>query len=470
MNKNIESSEVKLFSQAMKEGSVWNRALRAGSNSPKTAEIRQAMYSAVFSRYNGWKEQARQFTGYTEIPILSNQYFNATMASYVRSFAGFLAIERDQDQPTCLLYYMDTLGVTDNRVVLPNIGKENLKNINARFSTSAPLSASSAAQSITTGKKLIPGTVVLRLVHAADPGAYVEIKDDRKGNLLAPAGVLSVGYVDYTAAGKIEFTINQDNWAIADGDSFSLVAYEDVPGTPDWNGTAPANNRFKLDMNHIEVTSEPDMLTIESNLMNMATMQKAIGVNPQDIGGAKLTEIYTKLINGKLVHCITDNYEGNLVDFDITGDVEHFLDYDSGLKSFAGRLVDVDTALAKKSVKGCFATAYIVGTKVADYFRKLKQIGAFVDNTDSTYINDLVGYYNGIPVLRHTDIEENAGYAIHKTADGQLAPCIRGIYLPLTNTPTIGNYQSPVQIAQSVYYQESNEFIVPELVQKFQVI
>jgi hypothetical protein len=466
----IVSSEVKLFSQATQPNSNWMRALQKSSSSKKTAQIRQKIYSDVFTRYNGWKELAKQFTGYTEIPILSNQYFNATMSSYVRSFAGFLAIERDQDQPTVLLYYADTLGVTDNRIVLPNIGKENLNNINARFKTSAPLSASSAAQSITTGKKLIPGTVVLRLVHAADPANFVEIKDDRKGNLLAPAGVLSVGYVDYTAAGKIEFTINTDNWQIAAGDSFSLIAYEDVPGTPDWNGTAPANNRFKLDQKHIEVTAEPDMLTIESNLMNMATMQKALGVNPQDLGGAKLVEIYTKLINQKLVHCITDNYEGNVVDFDISGDVEHFLDYDSGLKSFAGRLVDVDTALAKKSVKGCFATAYLVGTKTADYFRKLKQIGAFVDNTDSTYINDLVGYYNGIPVLRHTDIEENAGYAIHKTADGQLAPCIRGIYLPLTNTPTIGNYQNPVQIAQSVYYQESNEIIVPELVTKFQVV
>lgn len=31
---------------------------------------------------------------------------------------------------------------------------------------------------------------------------------------------------------------------------------------------------------------------------------------------------------------------------------------------------------------------------------------------------------------------------------------VRGIYLPLTDTPTIGNYENPVQAASGVFYQE----------------
>ena len=97
-------------------------------------------------------------------------------------------------------------------------------------------------------------------------------------------------------------------------------------------------------------------------------------------------------------------------------------------------------------------------------------IGKFERNTKMTYINDLLGWYDGVPVLRSTDITEAAGegtfYAIHKTKDGQMAPLARGIYMPLTDTPTIGNYNNPTQMASGIYYQEGTKYMAPELVQK----
>jgi len=469
----MATNESRLFSEQA-NNAAFNKALRAGSNSNRTAALRKDTYQKVFNRYCDLKENAKMFSVMSEVPLLSNQYFNATMASYVRSFAGFLSIERDMDQPTALLYYMDLIGVTNGRTVLPNIGQENLKNINARFSVSSTLET--GVNEITTGKKLLPGSVVITLIPDGKTNESIEIKDNMKGQLIGPAGVLEEGRVDYTAAGKITFRVKVgatasdpfNSTTLGKTDKYSIIAYEDVAGTPDWNGTAPGNNRFKLDMQNVTITSEPDMLIAESNLMAMASMQKAIGVNPQDIAGAKLTELYTKLINQKLVHCITDNYQGTTTLID--PEPASFTDYNSRLNKFSSELIEVDAALAKKSVKGIFATAYIVGENVANYFRKLGQVGAFVDNRDSNYINDLVGHYNGIPVLRHLDIGADEGYAIHKTSDGQLAPVMRGIYLPLTNTPGVGSYQNPTQIAQGVYYQEANAPIVPELVQKFQLV
>ena len=461
-------NESRLFSEQA-NNEAFDRAIRSSSRSSRDAALRKSTYQKVFSHYNDLKEQARTFSGTSEMPLLSNQYFNATMASYVRSFAGFLSIERDMDQPTALLYYMDLIGVTNNRTVLPNIGKENLRNINARFSLTSTLDT---INDITTGKKLIPGSVVLTLIPKGNTNEAIEIKDDMKTNLLAPAGVLESGSVDYTQAGKITFTVKTGVGTkfptITSDDKFSIIAYEDVAGTPEWNGTAPGNNRFKLEMQNITITSEPDMLVGESNLMQMASVQKAIGVDPQTLVGQKLTELYTKLINEKLVHCITDNYQGDVTPID--PEPSSFTDYNSRLNKFSSELIEVDAALAKKSVKGIFATAYVVGENVANYFRKLGQVGTFVDNRDSTYINDLVGHYNGIPVLRHMDIGANEGYAIHKTSDGQLAPVMRGIYLPLTNTPSVGSYQNPTQVVQGVYYQEANAPIVPELVQKFELV
>lgn len=436
------ANEAMKFFAAAKNDKGINAILDKTSTSAQDKANRMAVYEKVFSTGDMVREKLKMFSGYAEIPLLNNQYFNATISSWVRSFAGFLSIERDMNAQTALLYYFDLLGVTDNRIRLQNVGKEDLNGINARFTTSAPFVVGKNSYMITTGKKLIPGSVELKLVHVDDPQNAIIIKDDRKGNLLAPAGVLASGTVDYTSAGRIQFELGA-NFVAVNGDSYSIIAYEDVAGTPEFNQFAPGNNRFKLDERYVEVTAEPDMLIGESNLMMMASANKSQGVDLQDILGSKLTELYTKLINGKLTHAIIDNYEGTTTDFDMTSDINHFLDFQSRLQSFESRLVDVDTDLAKKSVKGVRATAYLVGLNVGNWFEKCKQLGSFVPNTDSTYINDLLGYYNGIPVLRHNDIGDNDGYAIHKTKDGQLAPCIRGIYLPLTSTPAVGSYQNP---------------------------
>lgn len=464
------SSEVKLFStQSADKG--WNAALLASSRSKKDAKHRKDVYGKLFSKFNGMKEEYKAFSGYAEIPLLSNQYFNATMASYVRSFAGFLSIERDMDQPTALLWFMDLLGVTNNRKVLPNVGAENLGGINAKFSTSQAFSTAETEYSVSMNKKIIPGSIELTFVHAADPTNPIVIKDDRKGNLLAPSGVLDTAStieVNYQT-GLINFKVGS-GFSIATGDSFSILGFEDVAGSPEFGTLAGhGNNRFKMDMSNILVASEPDMLVAEHSLMTVAAMQKAVGANPQDIAGAKLVELYTKLINSKLVEAVKSSHVGSTYSIEAAAFISKFLDFQSRLDAFQAELVNVDTELAKKSVKGVQATAYIVGENMGNWFRKTVSTGNFVDNLGSSYVNDLLGYYKGIPVLRHTDVGSNDGYAIHKTADGQLAPVMRGIFLPLTNTPMIGNYNNPSQTANGIFYQEANEPIVPELVQKFTI-
>jgi hypothetical protein len=146
------------------------------------------------------------------------------------------------------------------------------------------------------------------------------------------------------------------------------------------------------------------------------------------------------------------------------------MDYRSRVDMFDAYLIDVETALASKAVKGVNTTAYVAGSAAANQFQKGGMIGKFEKNTKMTYINDLLGWYDGVPVLRSTDVTEASGYgtfyAIHKTADGQMAPLARGIYMPLTDTPTIGNYSNPTQMASGIYYQEGVRTMAPELVQK----
>lgn len=404
------------------------------SVSESDAVNRMNTYSEVMENFEDLKDQARSFSGYSEIPILSNQYFNATMASYVRSFAGFLSIERSMAEPTSLLWYHDLLGVSDNRVVLPNIGKENLDGINSRFQVQNVMLEGQKEYSVSTNRRIIPGSVILKLVKANGSHKPYEVKDDRNGNLLAPAGVLAPSSTDINvnyAEGRITFTLG-DQFTPEVNDLYQISAYEDVAGSPSFGQTFDkGNNRFKIDVKNKIVTADPDMLIGENNLMAVSAAQKSLGMNPQEITGQKLTELYTKLINQKLTKQIIDNCEGDVVTINMKDYISRFTDYNSRLDAFQSDLVNVDTAFAKRTLKATKATAYLVDENTGNYFRKLKNTGNWTDNTESTYVNDLLGYYNGVPVLRHMDIEANTGYAVHKTPGGEMAPLMRGIYLPL---------------------------------------
>lgn len=452
-------SETRLFSQCVEDNKM-NAILRAGSVSDKDAAQRLATYQRVFSRYEDLKDQMRAFSGNSEFNVLTTQYFNATVSSYVRSFAGFLCMERDMDAPTAILRWMDMLGVTDGRKILPNLGKENLNGLNAQLDLDI---TNELGTTIKTVKHLLPGTVKVKVTTATGP--YI-IVDDRSGNLLAPAGVISAGTVDY-ANGDIDITLANGVTATA----ARLYAVEDVAGNPATNEAPDAsafNNRIKMEMQQIVCTATPDMLIAENNIMAIANMQKALNTDPQEIAGQKLTELYTKLINIKIVEAVKACAPVSSITFDGSTVGSEFTDYQSRLDSFMGFLIDVDNCLALKSVKGVKATAYVVAPDVAVWFRKCNTKGNFVDEP-SKYLNDLVGYYNGIPVLQHENIKSGEGFAICKTEDGLMAPVMRGIYLPLTNTPTVGNYNNPSQLANGVYYSETNTAVLPELCVKFSI-
>jgi len=363
-----------------------------------------------------------------------------------------------------LLGYLDVLGVTDNRKVLPNIGAETLTNINSWITATATLTG--AEITVALAKKVVPGSLTLTFTDDSTGNTYT-MTDDRQGNLVGVAGYLASGTVTYTT-GSVVFQIGAV-FTPGVGDTYSIKAIEDVSGTPEFGGTPNGHNRFKTDLQYFQLNTLPDMLIGESNLVSMAAMQKSTGIDPMTFLGTKLTELFTKVINRNLISALVNGYTGNTYEIDMATMAPSYNDYRSSLDFFASELINVDTALATKSVKGVKATCYVVGTEVGNFFRKTKLIGTFVENKATNYINDLIGTYDGIPVLQHVDLATTEGYAIHKTLGGELAPVARGIFLPLTNTPTVANYNQPTQVATGVFYQEQQKSIVPELCMKFTV-
>ena len=461
-------------------------ALVNSSVSVEDARIRANEYAKLFSRNDEMKDVfglgtgnnllQKTFSGYAETPLLSTQYFNASVASYVSSFAGYMSIEKDFDQPNGLFYWFDVLGVTDMRSVIPNLGPDNYQDIQAMGNFQLSITpTTSTAYSALVGRKLIPGTVRVKV--ATETEKY-ELVDDGQGNFMAVAGKISKGSLNYLS-GRIEFELGEALAGDAAKESITIVGKEDVTGTP--SNTIGASNahqfdkRFLAKMQQIGLATVPDMLVAEYNIAALGAMKKATGADMATFLFTKLREIYTKVINFKLVSTLEEGYVGSVMDdLDLnraTGDmVQRFHDYRSQVDLFDAYLVNVESALANKAVKGVTVTAYVAGNQACNQFQKGSFIGKWERNTKSSYINDLLGWYNGIPVLRSTDIVEGEGeatfYAIHKTADGQMAPLARGIYMPLTDTPTIGNYNNPTQMASGIYYQEGTKYMAPELAQK----
>lgn len=460
-------------------------ALKNSSVSAEDAAIRGREYAKMFSRneellsgfgLNSTNLLQKTFSGYAETPLLSTQYFNASVASYVSSFAGYMSIERDFDQPNGLFYWFDVLGVTDLRPVIPNLGADQYQDVQTMGHFELPVTVASAttAYAPLIGRKLIPGTVRVKIVDGANK---YELIDNGQGNFMAVAGVITSGTVNYLN-GKVEFELA----TAIDADpanSITIVGKEDVTGTPSCtNGASNAHandKRFIAKMQQIGLNTVPDMLVAEYNIAALGALKKATGSDMATFLFTKLRELYTKTINYKLVTMLEEGYVGTTMsDLDLSngpvGLANKFYDYRSRVDLFDSYLINVESALATKAVKGVNTTAYVAGNQACNQFQKGGIIGKWEKNDKMTYINDLLGWYNGIPVLRSTDIQEAAGegtfYAIHKTHDGQMAPLARGIYMPLTDTPTIGNYNNPTQMASGIYYQEGVRYMAPELVQK----
>ena len=469
-------------------------ALMNSSVSMEDAQNRAYEYAKMFSRNDEMKDifgsgngnlLQKTFSGYAETPLLSTQYFNASVASYVSSFAGFMSIERDFDQPNGLFYWFDVLGVTDMRSVIPNLGQDHYQDIQTMGGFEVNVEVSGTSYTTVTGRKILPGTVRVKVV---DPtNGDFELVDDGQGSFMGKAGVMGGACTINYLNGTIILALANAPTA-ADGKNPSITIYgkEDVTGTP-CNTTGATNihandKRFVAKMQQLGLQTVPDMLVAEYNIAALGAMKKATGADMASFLFTKLREIYTKTINYKLVKTMEDGYTGGTMrDLDLSANgigfnpqagaqYVTFTDYRSRVDLFDAYLINVETSLAEKAVKGVTTTAYVAGTKAASQFQKGGIIGKFKRNDKMTYISDLLGWYDGIPVLRSTDVKEAAGkgtfYAIHKTPDGQMAPLARGIYMPLTDTPTIGNYNNPTQMASGIYYQEGTKYLAPELVQK----
>jgi hypothetical protein len=504
----------------------------------------QASLQRVFSALPG-TATTRGFPNYGVVLQL------ASLLANVSSFSGFLTIEKTIEQPNFVLHFMDLIGTNvrdrnQNSPVFPTVGPTRYDNSayglqtyrfnNAGAATPSDITISEDtfrdAAGIPSGiaiPPIMPYTIKIVVRAYSGPALLAnEVFTDNGNRVLVSLG-LSGGVITITAPPHIARYGNPSSMPTSSDWSFALTGSLTISATGAdrlevelsfaFNYTEPIyypgqeqDERFTLNLTRvITVNTKPAKLTIELNKQELAAISKSLSQDLQPVIVQRIGEIYNKMVNRYIVRkyiqrFLTDtvNYS-NFVVIDVGSPIggpgggttpdSSYNQYIPILDRMRGGFERVRQELHRKSFIANKPTALLCSPKLAYFLARsiMVEQSLWVEEK-VTYINDLFGYYIGIPVLIHTELEaldtafetwaRNAGpmasssrdfvtaavgFAVAILPDNNLAPMVRATFLPPTSTPTVANFNNPLQEAFSMFYQEEVDVVAPELVVPFGV-
>jgi len=447
----------KTFSAAMGDAAITS-ILRTSSISEADFQARMNVYRKAFANIDeveGLNASIRKMfaEGYAETDLQGTSQFDATILGNIKSFAGFLTIERALTQPNDYVSFLDVVGAYTGHLVDPNFGPTDYSDAGKTERINETLVAATELD-LSIDRPIIPRSINLVVKEAS---AEYTITDDGKGNLLAPAGKLTAATVVY-ADGTVKLTA-----AVAGTITGTMVYDQLAESDPEHDNVLTFRQAGTL------VRTTPRLMMGRTNLASAAAMAKSLGVDPMAYMAEQLQNAIIHRTNAAITKEMIAVDSSNTAFPTINFNSQSYDSYEAYSDWFTAQFTDIDYALAKQSYKGVRAKAYLVSPKVGALMTKTEIRGQFVHNPEYEYINDLIGTFRGVPVLQHDDVPDGTGYAVFKTNGGEAAPLVRGIYLPITPTPDTSNFENPTQIAQGLYSQDAVKGIFPQLVKKFTV-
>lgn len=445
-------NEIKFFSSR-----DYSRAMNFGSPTKAIAARRNACYEAVMGNVANVRNAIASLGLFSQTSIdmqagtLGVSLREASLRAYLDSFAGYIAIERPLTQMKELIVYNDKVTKGTGRIISPFLGKNNPRPLAENKQTSKiPVSADNTVE---LGCGVVPGSFSATIV--SDNGDTFAVMDDRKGNLLAPGGVLTKGTINYlTGKLEMEFTSITAGEAVI---NFNRDKY--LEDTPD---------RMKAVQHYFEISAKVNKFEYEMDIIAAAINQKSLGSDLATDLRDSIREEHQMTLNDSLVRALRQNYAGTTLTIDLSAFTVASGRFSSMMKVLNSGLVNIDAAIAKNCYKVVSATAYVVGKGIGALLSSWDDSNFWVPN-NSGFVNGLIGFYKGRAVLQHLDCADYEGYAIHKTADGTLAPVALGIYLPATDLPIVGNFQNTNEVAGGIYAVEGVDTITNDLVQRFEI-
>lgn len=465
------------------DGALILKGLETSSVSAIDAETRAEEWDSTFANLDEMVQERNYSAGspgYSTSGLHGIEFFDATVAAIIKSYAGIFAVERGMNQPNASLPYYNSYGVKSGQLITPNLGVSqtmtesdgyiaenftvpvaNAGSITVDVNSTAPLAT---LENI----PIVPGSVKITMTF---DGVSHNITDNGNGTLLAEPGLLTAGSITY-GFGNATPAINFDSTLAAAAGTDTDVVIEYIQDQP-----AKLSESIKGEIEYYRATTSPIIIPYEINQVTNLTAKKSLKIDMRQMTLDQVTNEYTKVVNKRVAENIKLSADSNN---EVTLDLSNFSvqtsDFRTYLESFMGQLKMIDTVLVKKTEKASKITAYLVSMRLGDIFRQLDFVTSkWVPNKDISYVDDVVGYYNEIPVVRSKWVEDAIpeqllqGYAIHKTKEGHLAPLMRGMFLPLTNMNEVGSFNNPLLKSGGIFSYEGMSRLTNDLTVGFQL-
>lgn len=384
--------------------------------------------------------------------LRGTDFFDASVTALVTSIVPYFTIERGMDHISASLPYMDFYDIVKEsdsevrRTVRPNLGLHTSTDEGVKSMEDV---ASKTQYEFNFGSPVLPGQV---LVESGDH----RIVDDTRGNLITTPGLLTKGTVDYTT-GKVTMTF-------AANTTKKVVCAAAVDYT-----AKDKSDAIYGKVKYYNARAQQMEVIVKRDIIQEASINKMGILNPNKLFANAMLDQYHVRRNTKLAKSIKNGYTGNSYEIDLSSFNLSTSEYPAYINCFINMLEGIDQAIANRLGSVMNATAYLVGKDVKYAFTTLAASKDWVPNTKATYVVGLVGWWKSRPVVYSDVVAADEAYAACKTADGNLAPVISGQFLPLSNLPTIGDYDNISKFSTGIYSMESLDLLTSELLQRFTI-
>lgn len=414
----------------------------------------ERMFRETGGAVNSGSDQISFAEGIGSANLRGTTFFDASITGLVTSILPYFTIERGMEHVSASLPYMDFYNIVkeEKKIVAPNLGlKTSMEEGIVALKSNAE---DGPSFTINIGHKIVPGQLV---IGAGD----TRIVDNSRGRLMAEAGVLKEGKVNYSE-GTVELTFGDGVLELANAKEVEVVCRIDYAAKEKLDA-------IEGEVKYYDAKAGQIVVPVKRNIITDDAIKKMGTLSPDQLYANAMVDQYHIRRNTLLAKNIVNGYRGTTLDVDLSDFTLKTSEYPAYVNVFINMLEAIDQNIANRLGVVKNATAYLVGAKGKYAFSTLSTSKDWVPNETATYVVGLFGWWKGRPVVYSDQLQDDECYASCKTTDGNLAPLISGSFLPMSNLPTVGNYDNVTKYATGIYSMESLDLLTSELLQRFRV-
>jgi len=416
-----------------------------------------------------------------------------TISSLIKSFIPYIAIERGMDAPQTTIYYRDLValrtagGVNEGDVVLGNFSAPNTNVQLGQELKTVVINATSSAQTnvnVSFNSPLVAGSVIVKSINklTGDPNINKEnyVAGDFKKDGIA-YGTIGNGGLERTP----RITINYDT-GIVNISNISANCEIQVSAKLDHTSDETGGNTLEATTvwrNSLLVSENVRLVLKESieeltfiNKIQAQIRQAGAKIDYFTLGLRDLTTLYIQYIDRTLTKLIV-NSKGSQVNASLDISSYTTSSFAPTKDDFFNKFI-IDLNQQLLSTTGIGTTFYLVGSRVANIMMNIKDRFKPLPSANDS-LNDVIGTYDGIPVLRHQYVDiydqSNFGagvgsiYAGFKDPNNEVGSIVFGEFLPMYVSGTALNYNNPAQFSRALFSQIGFKLIENSLIVRGEV-